>query len=236
MPQLLKKSGTTDTNVFVRPFVDVREKTVSEYTNLWLHATSLDEAKKKCAALPRDKTYGLAWSQKDFAVRVRNIDAAEIAPIATGRQFVMGDKYEIHGVPRDWQPGDFFEALNMTDTPWPRIREAQVINQRPMHGAYRWLIKAPEPPPTSIIFLDEYVLSIKKYEARTPEPKQHKLPPKPTLSAWMKTPICPGDENMRTNDENDTRSTAASGGDEAGAEGGDAAGQHGLRGAPLGKV
>jgi hypothetical protein len=38
------------------------------------------------------------------------------------------------------------------------------------------------------------VLSIKKLEPNPREHKTSKTPPKPTLSAWMKAPVCPGGE------------------------------------------
>jgi hypothetical protein len=56
-----------------------------------------------------------------------------------------------------------------------------------MQGNYKWLIKTAQPPPTSIIFLDDYVLSAKKVEFK-PREQPRKEPLRPTVSAWMKSP------------------------------------------------
>lgn len=132
------------------------------YTNLWMRTSNLQEARTKYDALPKQHTFGLAWSQKDYAVRVSASAAEELAPLVTGRAYTNGDKYEIHGVPRDWQPAELFEAMATTDNPWPRICEAQLLSKRPAQGAFRWRIKAPMQPTTTVTFLDEYVLTIKK--------------------------------------------------------------------------
>ena len=194
---LLRKSGTNDANIFVRPFVDKTQPTETEYTNLWLDTPNLEAARIKYHALPRGKTYGMVWSAKDYAVRVLTEDAPELAPIATGRSFILGERYEIHGVPRDWQPNELFDALASTDNPWPKIQDAHVLNKKPSQGAYRWLIKAPEAPPTPVIFLDDYVLSVKKFELRPTEKNVKVRPKPPTLSAWMRPPLCPGDGEPR---------------------------------------
>ena len=189
-PALLKQSGVNDRRVFARPFLDKTATPTSDpqYRNLWLHAASLPEAIKKYETLPTAKTFGMAWNAKDFAVRVSATDAAELAPLATGRPYVDGDRYEIIGVPRDWQANALFAALSATDCPWPRIQDAMLISRKPHHGAFTWVIKAHDPPPAVIVFLDEYVLSIKKFEPRAAPIRPRKEVPMPTASAWTTPP------------------------------------------------
>lgn len=52
--------------------------------------------------------------------------AEELAPLVTGLAHINGSNYEIHGVPREWEPAEVFEAMTM-DSVWPWICEAQIF-------------------------------------------------------------------------------------------------------------
>ena len=66
--------------------------------------------------------HGMTWKHNVYGFRVFQEDAAEMARLATGRPFVIGDKYEIHGIPTDWQEPSVFEALSQLDQPWSQIK------------------------------------------------------------------------------------------------------------------
>jgi hypothetical protein len=198
IPAILSKSGLTESHVFARLWVDKSDADAPpQYRNLWMDTSTLSDAITKYQALPSAKVLGLAWNHKAFGVRVRTTDAPEIAPLVNGKPYVTGDRYEITGIPRDWRAEDLFQALSTTDCPWPRITEAAVIRRTPRHGAFTWVVKAPEPPSSVIVFLDEFVLSIKRYEAqRSPIPAK-KTFPMPSASTWP----TPNDSDMKPETE-----------------------------------
>jgi len=192
---VLQASGDNVKQIFTREFVDYNAASQYKFTNLWLQTDKFSVAMVKYSTIPNDQKFGLVWSARGFGVRVRMQDATAISPIITGNKYVVGEKYIVAGIPADVTPQQLFEALSTCDVPWQQITEAQKLTQRYRNGAYSWVIKATVPPPTSLFFLDECVITVSADTIR--KKKEPEKAPKVTASAWTKPiqmPTSPANE------------------------------------------
>ena len=192
--KILKPSGFKEI-VFAREFIDPALARTYKYTNLWMQTDKYAEAKVKYSTIPDDKVYGMVWSPRGFGVRVKMEDAVTIAPILTGKSFIVGERYVVAGVPQDVTPQQLFEALASCDVPWEDIEQAQKISMKYRGGSCSWIIKASRPPPTNLFFLDECVISVDKESIRA-KPQQ-KVEPRVTASGWQKSVTCPTQEDAQ---------------------------------------
>ena len=167
--------GTQASCEFARYYVskDCQDQT-PKLVHLWLKTPDYKQAKLKYQALPQDKVRGIAWSPFDFAVRAETADAEAIAPLATNQPYVQGERYEIAGVPRDWNPAELYKSLASTDLPWEDIEKAKLLFRKGRGSFQKWIIRAPKAPP-AVVFLDQFAL-VKREAKASPLPQPPRGP------------------------------------------------------------
>jgi hypothetical protein len=165
----LRLSGTAESSgIFVRNFVGKDTPDAKVYTNIWLpKGTTLQEANSKHVALADDVAAGLIWSPKGYGMRIRTTEVATVGPTINGKVFVEGEAYELCGVPRDILPEDMLKALASTEVPWPEAADGQVLSRR----GSTWILRVSTPPPASIFFFGELLISVKPAQQRKPAAK-----------------------------------------------------------------
>ena len=198
--QMLKLSGMNEDFIFLREFVDKQvQQQTHKFTNLWLQKVKFKEAKIKCAVIDNSKSFGLIWNKTGYGIRVKQEDASSLAPILTGRSYVVGDRYWLSGIPRDCSPESLFKALSEADQAWDQIMTAHRITQKWFHGSMHWLVKSAVPPPTNLYFLDELVITVEKEQEKAKPEAVKKMVV--TASAWNRAAVCPSKEMQQEAEE-----------------------------------
>ena len=183
LPELLGHSGMNEQRIFIRQFVprnptEQEQKDNFKLVNLWMTGEYIT-VKQEAEAVDPGKRFGLAWNSKGYAVKTKESEADELAPILTGKTFSKGEKYEISGADRDWPAELLFEAFSIeAEAPW----EGAMSNKLLFKKGGRWVIRAATPPPRTLNFLDDYVISIRPVaEVRTT--KEVQAPRRPTAGS-----------------------------------------------------
>jgi hypothetical protein len=96
---------------------------------------------------------------------------ARYAAALSGKSYTAGSRFEVRGIPRDWDWTDLVAILNAADQPWPQLAKGRVISRKPMasHGAARdystWIVIAEQGPPVETYEIAGHMIAIDMCEA-----------------------------------------------------------------------